>query len=163
MFFVLVEGERAHSRHKKLSPFLPKTKIQPITGDFVFSGQSQKTYAFYLILFSKNIEPALCFKWILAFWRGGRRFSRRECRQTYMTGAKNKPNEAKIKKTLKTTGSLQVSSEWNIFFYKGGDPAAGSPTATLLRLHPNHRPYRRRLPPNKWLAHRCRVKPTFVV
>ena len=29
---------------------------------------------------------------------------------------------------------------------KGGDPAAGSPTATLLRLHPNHRPYRRRLP-----------------
>ena len=33
------------------------------------------------------------------------------------------------------------------FFYKGGDPAAGSPTATLLRLHPNHRPYRRLLPP----------------
>ena len=31
-------------------------------------------------------------------------------------------------------------------FLKGGDPAAGSPTATLLRLHPNHRPYRRRLP-----------------
>ena len=30
---------------------------------------------------------------------------------------------------------------------KGGDPAAGSPTATLLRLHPNHQPYRRRLPP----------------
>ena len=26
---------------------------------------------------------------------------------------------------------------------KGGDPAAGSPTATLLRLHPNHRPYLR--------------------
>ena len=30
---------------------------------------------------------------------------------------------------------------------KGGDPATGSPTATLLRLHPNHQPYRRRLPP----------------
>ena len=30
---------------------------------------------------------------------------------------------------------------------KGGDPAAGSPTATLLRLHPNHRPDRWRLPP----------------
>ena len=30
---------------------------------------------------------------------------------------------------------------------KGGDPATGSPTATLLRLHPNHRPYLRRLPP----------------
>ena len=25
---------------------------------------------------------------------------------------------------------------------KGGDPAAGSPTATLLRLHPSHRPHR---------------------
>ena len=30
---------------------------------------------------------------------------------------------------------------------KGGDPAAGSPTATLLRLHPNHHPHLRRLPP----------------
>ena len=27
------------------------------------------------------------------------------------------------------------------FSYKGGDPAAGSPTATLLRLHPNHQFY----------------------
>ena len=43
------------------------------------------------------------------------------------------------------SGSLQVKSELGIFPYKGGDPAAGSPTATLLRLHPNHRPYRRRL------------------
>ena len=32
---------------------------------------------------------------------------------------------------------------------KGGDPAAGSPTATLLRLHPNHRPDRRRLLPRR--------------
>ena len=30
---------------------------------------------------------------------------------------------------------------------KGGDPAAGSPTATLLRLSPSHRSYLRRLPP----------------
>ena len=30
---------------------------------------------------------------------------------------------------------------------KGGDPAEGSPTATLLRLSPNHRAFRRRLPP----------------
>ena len=29
---------------------------------------------------------------------------------------------------------------------KGGDPATGSPTATLLRLHPNRRPRRRRSP-----------------
>jgi len=36
---------------------------------------------------------------------------------------------------------------------KGGDPAAGSPTATLLRLHPNHRTDRWRLLP-------LRVSPT---
>ena len=30
---------------------------------------------------------------------------------------------------------------------KGCDPAAGSPTATLLRLHPNHKSYRGNLPP----------------
>ena len=31
--------------------------------------------------------------------------------------------------------------------YKGGDPAAGSPTATLLRLHPNHQSHYKHLPP----------------
>src|SRR5438445_8090852 len=35
----------------------------------------------------------------------------------------------------------------DVLSYKGGDPAAGSPTATLLRLHPNHEPYLGRLPP----------------
>ena len=29
---------------------------------------------------------------------------------------------------------------------KGGDPAAGSPTATLLRLHPSHEPHRGKRP-----------------
>ena len=29
---------------------------------------------------------------------------------------------------------------------KGGDPATGSPTATLLRLHPNHKSYRGKMP-----------------
>ena len=33
---------------------------------------------------------------------------------------------------------------------KGGDPAAGSPTATLLRLHPSHRNQLGRLPPCGW-------------
>ena len=33
------------------------------------------------------------------------------------------------------------------YFDKGGDPATGSPTATLLRLHPNHKSYRGNLPP----------------
>ena len=35
-------------------------------------------------------------------------------------------------------------------FQKGGDPAAGSPTATLLRLRPSHRLDLRRLPPCGW-------------
>jgi len=30
---------------------------------------------------------------------------------------------------------------------KGGDPAAASATATLLRLRPSHQPHLRRLPP----------------
>ena len=30
---------------------------------------------------------------------------------------------------------------------KGGDPAAPSDTATLLRLHPSHRPHRGKRPP----------------
>ena len=38
---------------------------------------------------------------------------------------------------------------------KGGDPAAPSDTATLLRLHPNHLSHLRRLAPN--LPHRLRV------
>ena len=33
-----------------------------------------------------------------------------------------------------------------IMLFKGGDPAAGSPTATLLRLHPSHRPLRGKRP-----------------
>ena len=34
-----------------------------------------------------------------------------------------------------------------ILLFKGGDPAAGSPTATLLRLHPSHESYRGKRPP----------------
>ena len=43
----------------------------------------------------------------------------------------------------------EAPSRWLL---KGGDPAAGSPTATLLRLHPNHRPDRCRLPPEGWVT-----------
>jgi hypothetical protein len=32
-------------------------------------------------------------------------------------------------------------------FQKGGDPAAPSDTATLLRLHPSHEPRRGKRPP----------------
>ena len=41
----------------------------------------------------------------------------------------------------------RYSEEHRRHSLKGGDPAAGSPTATLLRLRPSHRPYHRRLPP----------------
>ena len=34
-----------------------------------------------------------------------------------------------------------------LFALKGGDPAAPSDTATLLRLHPSHEPYRGNRPP----------------
>ena len=34
-----------------------------------------------------------------------------------------------------------------VVLIKGGDPATGSPTATLLRLHPNYKSYRGNLPP----------------
>src|SRR5690606_40794629 len=33
------------------------------------------------------------------------------------------------------------------YLSKGGDPAAPSDTATLLRLHPSHRPHRGKRPP----------------
>ena len=46
-----------------------------------------------------------------------------------------------------------LSAEADAWTPKGGDPATGSPTATLLRLHPNHRTDRRRFPP-------LRVRPT---
>src|SRR5436305_6708702 len=53
-----------------------------------------------------------------------------------------------IRKTLSTDLKTRVASEEATQgLQKGGDPAAGSPTATLLRLHPNHQPYLGRLPP----------------
>ena len=42
---------------------------------------------------------------------------------------------------------LVVDSYRSSIFRWGGDPAAGSPTATLLRLHPSHRPHRGKRPP----------------
>jgi hypothetical protein len=34
-----------------------------------------------------------------------------------------------------------------LLLFKGGDPAARSRTATLLRLHPSHKPHRGKRPP----------------
>jgi hypothetical protein len=45
-----------------------------------------------------------------------------------------------------------VLTEVKTKLQKGGDPTAGSPTVTLLRLHPSHQSLFRRLPPR--LAHR---------
>ena len=44
---------------------------------------------------------------------------------------------------------LSTYSAKNAFaiFQKGGDPAAPSDTATLLRLHPSHEPRRGKRPP----------------
>ena len=42
-----------------------------------------------------------------------------------------------------------MSYNYNNYKVLGGDPAAGSPTATLLRLSPNHESHLRRLPPKK--------------
>ena len=41
-------------------------------------------------------------------------------------------------------------SVWTLIvsrFWQGGDPTAGSPTVTLLRLHPSHESYRGKRPP----------------
>ena len=42
---------------------------------------------------------------------------------------------------------MEINPKIKINLFKGGNPAAGSPTATLLRLNPSHSPYRVRLPP----------------
>ena len=42
---------------------------------------------------------------------------------------------------------LDTESPRRFTFQKGGDPAAGSPTATLLRLHPSHQALLGDLPP----------------
>jgi hypothetical protein len=46
---------------------------------------------------------------------------------------------------------------------KGGDPAAPSDTATLLRLHPSHRPHRGKRPPLAWLSYLLLVQQTPMV
>src|SRR5690606_33797016 len=43
--------------------------------------------------------------------------------------------------------SVDACNELDSFLLKGGDPAAGSPTATLLRLHPSHESHRGERPP----------------
>lgn len=61
---------------------------------------------------------------------------------------------------VSTRGTQNVTFVYHLF--KGGDPAAPSDTATLLRLYPNHWFYLRQLPPLAWLARRLRVPPTLM-
>ena len=58
--------------------------------------------------------------------------------------------------------SKRIRRRYTILFLslKGGDPAAGSPTATLLRLRPSRLPYRGRQPPLARLAQRRQAEPT---
>jgi hypothetical protein len=48
---------------------------------------------------------------------------------------------------LSTTADKCGRKNLSAFFQKGGDPAAPSDTATLLRLHPSHEPCRGNRPP----------------
>ena len=49
--------------------------------------------------------------------------------------------------------SIDNCVDLKIYSLKGGDPAAPSDTATLLRLHPSHQFYLRQLPPIARLDH----------
>lgn len=49
--------------------------------------------------------------------------------------------------SLQTTADKCERSTLNAKLWKGGDPAAPSDTATLLRLHPSHESYRGDRPP----------------
>ncbi len=53
--------------------------------------------------------------------------------------------EGKVREGFETGCVSRPKAEERL--QKGGDPAAGSPTATLLRLHPSHQPLLGDLPP----------------
>jgi hypothetical protein len=48
---------------------------------------------------------------------------------------------------FRTTADKNGRKNLIAYFQKGGDPAAPSDTATLLRLHPSHEPCRGNRPP----------------
>ena len=79
-------------------------------------------------------------------------------RQNHMNCRKTNPNQKQVKayKLIRRLSNTLLSSQT-----KGGDPAAPSGTATLLRLRPNRQPHLRPLPP-QGLGRGLRVLPTFV-
>ena len=52
-----------------------------------------------------------------------------------------------ILREIKQVSCVDVLQQRKLPISKGGDPAAPSDTATLLRLHPSHEPLRGRRPP----------------
>ena len=59
----------------------------------------------------------------------------------------SKPNSKTKKNRNLETDLTRGTPKSSPCLQKGGDPAAGSPTATLLRLHPSHQSLLRDLPP----------------
>ena len=57
------------------------------------------------------------------------------------------PESSNIRGSVSLIKSAEAELSKKKELQKGGDPAAPSDTATLLRLRPNHRPYLRRLLP----------------
>jgi len=73
----------------------------------------------------------------------------RNTTHTRQLSKSNDPSE-KMQATSEDFPTYQTSGAPYSSLQKGGDPAAGSPTATLLRLRPSHRIDLRRLPPCGW-------------
>ena len=63
-----------------------------------------------------------------------------------LSGVRSIPTELQ---TLNHTVCVDVLLHLRSNFFKGGDPAPGSPRATLLRLHPSHESHRGKRPPRK--------------
>ena len=63
-----------------------------------------------------------------------------------LSGVRSKPTELQTRDHTNCEGALLYHHS---LFFKGGDPAPGSPRATLLRLHPSHESHRGKRPPRK--------------
>ena len=67
-----------------------------------------------------------------------------------MAGLDRREKNLRVESSREISGVLcgrLATERCDCRFLKGGDPAAPSDTATLLRLHPSHEPLRGRRPP----------------
>ena len=104
----------------------PRGFSQLTTSFIAFRRQGIHPMLLSTCLLEKNFLPSLFNCKGAAFFKAVRP----------LPDSKQKPLFPLLSDNARNERSLQVKSEWD-FFLKGGDPAAGSPTATLLRLHPN--------------------------